>query len=301
MKNKFFRKLLNIFKYLAIYYLSAKMICFAIPKFLHMQFRILHYESFKPLAELSKYEHMWSFFGRSYNYNLFIGLTEFLIGILIVFRRTRLIALLISLGVCINILILNIEFEIYFAIQHITLDLALTLLLLTGYRKDLYQFFIQFGGRFKKNFHTPRKRFVRILPFLYIILLPVGYFIFAYKMRAGVSEELVGSYKIEGIRLGNNGLELEKGSLGSSPMMFLEYNNQAVLSMNDSIYFGAYSAENGKIQMYFNPPADHRISSIKGNLKDDLLKGSMNDSIPVEMKIKRLPAQKDYLNELYQK
>ncbi|WP_424493284.1 hypothetical protein [Salinimicrobium sp. GXAS 041] len=266
-----------------------------------MQFRILHYESFKPLAELSKYEHMWSFFGRSYNYNLFIGLTEFLIGILIVFRRTRLIALLISLGVCINILILNIEFEIYFAIQHITLDLALTLLLLTGYRKDLYQFFIQFGGRFKKNFHTPRKRFVRILPFLYIILLPVGYFIFAYKMRAGVSEELVGSYKIEGIRLGNNGLELEKGSLGSSPMMFLEYNNQAVLSMNDSIYFGAYSAENGKIQMYFNPPADHRISSIKGNLKDDLLKGSMNDSIPVEMKIKRLPAQKDYLNELYQK
>ncbi len=301
MKNKFFTKLLKVLKYLAIYYLSAKMICFAIPKFLHMQFRTLHYESFKPLAEISKYEHMWSFFGRSYNYNLFIGLTEFLIGILIVFKRTRLIALLISLGVCINILILNIEFDIDFAIQHITLDLVLTLLLLTGFRRDLYQFFIKYGGRFSHDFEAPHKKIIRILPFLYVILLPVGYFMFAYNIRSGVSEEVVGSYRIDDIQLSNTKLELEKGKLGTSPMMFLEYNNQAVLSLNDSIYFGAYSAENAEIRIYFNPPADQRIRSIKGSFKDDLLKGSMNDSIPVEIKIKRLSAEEDYLNDLYTK
>jgi len=113
LKNITLKNILVVFKYLLIYYLSAKMICFAIPKLLHMQFRVMHYESYLPLAEISKYQHMWSFFGRSYNYNIFISLAEFLIGAIVVFKRTRLIALLISLGVCANLIILNIEFDIF--------------------------------------------------------------------------------------------------------------------------------------------------------------------------------------------
>src|SRR5699024_9129071 len=109
------RKTLQGFRLLCIYYLSATMICFAISKFLYMQFRVLHWESYVPLVEVSKLQHMWSFFGRSYNYNLFIGIAEFLIGVLIVFKRTRLIALLLLFGLSLNILILNIEFDIYFA------------------------------------------------------------------------------------------------------------------------------------------------------------------------------------------
>ncbi len=53
-----------------------------------------------------------SFFGRSYAYNIFIGLTELAVGVLVVFKRTRLIALLISLGVCLNIFIINFEFDL---------------------------------------------------------------------------------------------------------------------------------------------------------------------------------------------
>jgi len=136
MKQLTLRNVLNVLKYLLIYYLSAKMICFAIPKLLHMQFRVLHYESYLPLAEISKYQHMWSFFGRSYNYNIFIGLAEFLIGALVVFKRTRLIALLISLGVCANIIILNIEFEIFFALEHVLVDFAITLILLSLHLHD---------------------------------------------------------------------------------------------------------------------------------------------------------------------
>ena len=138
-------------KYLFIYYLSAKMIVFAIPKLLFTQFRILHWESYVPLVELSKYQHMWSFFGRSYNYNLFIGSIEILIGALIVFKRTRLIALLVALGIFTNILILNIEFDIYFAIAHIFADWLIVILLLSNYYGDLYKFFVTLGGKFNHS------------------------------------------------------------------------------------------------------------------------------------------------------
>ena len=293
-------KALNVIKYLAIYYLSIKMICFAIPKFLFMQFRVFHYESFIPLAEISKLQHMWSFFGRSYNYNLFIGTVEFLIGILVVFNRTRLIALLLSLGVCANILILNIEFDVYFAIQHVSLDLAITVLLLTEYYKDLYKFFIELGGKFRVQVNSASSAFLKKLPFLYIIIFPIGYFIFAYKLRSSVNEELVGSYRIKDFQINDDYLEIKQGKLGKTPMIFFERKNLAVLSINDSIYFGGYSTKNDSITIYFRTPIVKNIRKIKGELKNQsLLRGAINDSALINMEIERLLPKEDYLNNLY--
>ena len=276
------------------------MICFGIPKLLFMQFRILHYESFLPLAEISKYQHMWSFFGRSYNYNIFIGLAELLIGILIVFKRTRLIALLISIGVCLNILILNIEFEIYFALSHIILDFVLSILLLLEYRKDLYQFFILNSGRIKRSILPKKKGFLHKLPFLYVLILPIGYGIFSYNLKSTVDDTVTGSYTIEEFKIDDKGLEITKGKLGSSPMLFLEHTHQAIISMNDSIYYGRYSIYKREIRMYFDPPVN-QINSITGRLDKEnfTINGVMNDSIPAMIDLKRLTEKEDYLNNLY--
>ncbi|WP_238388496.1 hypothetical protein [Christiangramia aestuarii] len=265
-----------------------------------MQFRILHYESFLPLAEISKYQHMWSFFGRSYNYNIFIGLIELLIGILIVFRRTRLMALLLSLGVCLNILILNLEFEVFFAVPHIILDFLLTLLLLAEYRKDIYQFFIANGGKFSNNLQKSKNGFIRILPFLYVIILTTGYALYAYNLKATVNDNLTGSYSIENLKINGSAIELTTGKLGSEPMLFFEHNRQAVFSINDSIYFGAYTSKHENISMYFNPPLQE-IKRIKGKIEKDnsIIKGIANDSISVRIEIERLSMEQDYLNNLY--
>ena len=300
MKSNLTKKIIGVVKYLAIYYLSIKMICFGVPKLLFMQFRILHYESFLPLVEISKYQHMWSFFGRSYNYNIFIGLAELLIGILIVFRRTRLIALLLSIGICLNILILNIEFEIYFAISHIILDLVLTILLLFEYRKDLYKFFILNSGKFKTSLLPKKKGFLQKLPFVYVLILPIGYGIFSYNIKSKVDDTITGSYTIKEFKINYSDINITKGKLGSDPMLFLEYNQQAVISINDSIYYGAYSIFKREIRMYFDPPVD-QINSITGRLDKEnfTINGVMNDSIPVMIDLKRLSEKEDYLNSLY--
>ena len=179
----FSKKLVGILQVLLTYYLSAKYICFGIPKLLHMQFNILRHEAYTPLAQLTKYDHMWSFFGRSYNYNLFLGLIEILIGILVVFKRTRLIALLMLLGVSTNILILNIEFDIDFAIGHVAFDLMACLLLLLPFLPDLREFFLKQGGKMKLGQAENRSRLVRSIPLLFVSILTIGYFIFSVYIK----------------------------------------------------------------------------------------------------------------------
>ncbi|MGS2761447.1 hypothetical protein [Sinomicrobium sp. M5D2P9] len=300
MKNSYLKKILIGLKYLIIYYISASMICFAIPKFLFMQFRVLHYASYVPLVEVSKTQHMWSFFGRSYHYNLFIGITEFLIGVFIVFRRTRLIALLMALGVCSNILILNIEFDIDFAIGHTFVDFVLIVVLLSEYYRDLYKFFIQLGGKFNHVMNTGQNIFKRYFPVFFVVVLSVSYFIFAFNLRATVNEDVVGAYKIERVSINNTPVILNNGNLGSDPMMFLEYNNQIVLSVNDTAYYGHYVLVKDSIKIRLNHPTNFQFKSMDGLIKDNnSILGEMDEKKLFQMDYTRIDGKKDYLNDLY--
>ncbi|WP_143961296.1 hypothetical protein [Litoribacter populi] len=300
MKNINFRKVVLVVKYLMIYYLSAKMICFAIPKFFFMQFRILHWESYLPLVEISKSLHMWSFFGRSYNYNIFIGLAEFMIGALVVFKRTRLIALLISAGVCSNIIILNIEFDIVFAIQHVLLDFAITLILLSAYSKDLYHFFIELGGKFHRSKPIEKLSSYKVyLPFLFILVLSVSYSIFAYTLKSTVYKDIVGTYEIRSLHLNEDDIPLSKGKLGSQPMMFFEHNNQVVLSVNEELYFGYYYVDRDTLKFSYKDPAGSGIQTAKGLISTNSLEGTLNEEIPFRFMFQRVDGKKNYLNDLY--
>lgn len=303
MKNSTLKKILNVLKYLAIYSLSTKMITFAIPKLLYMQFRQLHWESFVYLSEVTKFQHMWSFFGRSYNYNLFIGITEFLIGALIIFRKTRLIALLLSLGVCLNIFILNIEFEVYFAIRHISFDLAITILLLLEYYKDIYQFFIKLGGKFNEVRLKPKHKFFRIFPYVYVVLLSVGYFIFSVYVKSMYSVEgpFVGSYEVNAIKVNDTVMDLRKGSIGRKPMLFLEHNSQLILSVQDTMYTGFYQVKDENISLGFEAPTHfglHRLLDVSFDTSH--IKGAAESGEVFEIAFEKLSVEEDYLNGLYE-
>ena len=302
MSNPALRKVLDILKYLAIYSLSSKMITFAIPKLLFMQFRQLHWESFVYLAEATKFQHMWSFFGRSYYYNVFIGATEFLIGALILFPRTRLIALMLSLGVCLNIFILNIEFEIDFAIGHITFDLALTLFLLLEYYQDIYKFFIDLGGKLTSVISRPKNKFLRIFPYVFLIGLSVGYFLVSVyiKNTMNVSDKIVGSYEVKSIKVNDSLIDLNKGSIGTKPMLFFEHNREFVLSIQDTLYVGFYIIQNEKMSFGFNEPTHFGFRRLlDAEYNETGARGISEDSLRYEINYQRLSEEEDYLNGLY--
>ena len=300
MKNKYIKKFLIVLKYLAIYFLATKLICFAIPKFLFMQFRVLHYEAYAPLIEISKTQHMWSFFGRSYHYNLFIGLAEFLIGVFIVFKRTRLIALLMALGLYSNLLVLNTEFDINFAIGHTIFDFTLVLLLLADYYQDIYTFFIQLGGRINKPLTFEKNKVKRYFPAFFIVILSVSYFIFALNLKSTVNDEVIGSYKIEGLTIDNTTVELSNGKIGKDPMLFIEHNNQIVFSINDSLYFGNYALEKDSIRIgFYQQPTEFQIRTIFGIIKNNTISGESYDKHSIQLNYTRIDSKKNYLNGLY--
>ena len=301
MKNPILKKIITFLKYAAILYLSIGMIALAIPKLLEMQFRVDHYDAFVPLAELPKPIHMWSFFGRSYVYNLFIGLTELAIGILIVFKRTRLLGLLISLGVCLNIFILNIEFDmIYEIVRHISIDLLLTVVLLIEYRKDVYKFFIEMGGKLNGEVIKAKSGVWKKLRIGYVILFPMAYFIFSYTIISSFDYNFIGSYEIKNTKIENESISFSKGTLGSTPMLFFERNDRVKLSVNDSLHHGSYKIEGEHLLMSFWSTTNHPIEYIDAQIKDNtFITGTLNDSIPIQMEIERLPVEKDYLNGMY--
>ncbi|MFD0931758.1 hypothetical protein ACFQ0R_04005 [Psychroflexus salinarum] len=301
MTNITLKKVITFAKYLAIILLSIDMIVLAIPKLLQMQFRMSHYRAFVPLAELPKPELMMSFFGRSYAYNIFIGLTELAVGVLIVFKRTRLLGLLISLGVCLNVFIINFEFDMVYEVKrHITMTLVLTIALLFEYRKDLYKFFIELGGKLSGEAFSVKNTIWKKLRIGYVILFPVAYFIFSFVVISSFDYNLIGSYEIKNTEIENKTIEFKKGTLGSTPMLFFEKNNILVLSVNDSIHYGSYTIENEDLFMRFWSTTNHPIEYIDAQFKDyTFITGTLNDSIPIQMEIKRLPVEKDYLNGMY--
>ncbi|MDG3581884.1 MULTISPECIES: hypothetical protein [Galbibacter] len=299
--NRFINSAVKIIKYTAIYYLSVKMIVFAIAKILRLQFTIPYVDSYTPLAELSGHQHMWSFFGRSYSYNLFIAISELLIGILIVSKKTRLVALLLCFTVCLNVAILSFGFNIYFAQWHAVMDLLITMAFLSHYVPDLYKFFIQNEG---KIYQTNKNKTATIklwLPYIIIITLTSVYFIFWYNYTSPqTSNKIAGAYEVKSIKINDSTIYFKKGKVGIKPMLFLEQYNAAVFSIEDSIYYGSYYQNNDTLRIAIKNPAIKSMEFMNGIIKNDsIIAGkTRNNESDFQLFYKRISSKHNYLNGL---
>jgi len=96
---------------------------------------------YTPFGKLDKDILFWSTMGISRSYCIFMGILEIIPAILVLFRRTRLVGLLISLPVLINIVAINFSFDISVKIFSLFL-LLLNLFFLFPHLKTLFQFLI---------------------------------------------------------------------------------------------------------------------------------------------------------------
>ncbi|WP_312297178.1 hypothetical protein [Chryseobacterium sp.] len=95
----------------------------------------------------------WSTMGASHFYSVFTGILELCAAVLIFFNRTRMLGLLFSLGIFLNILGINLGFDISVKLFSLML-LSMTVFALKDDWKTLYEFFI-----LKKD--MPRKGIVK--------------------------------------------------------------------------------------------------------------------------------------------
>ncbi len=125
------------------YILSLEMLIYGFNKLFKFQFyqpeaNILY----TPFGYLDKDILYWSVIGTSYSYNVFLGAIEVFAGVLLLFRRTRLLGSLFCFGILVQILMINISFDI--TVKGLSgFLLLLSAILIAPFAKKLWCFFIE--------------------------------------------------------------------------------------------------------------------------------------------------------------
>ncbi|MBL4755602.1 MAG: hypothetical protein JKY52_18670 [Flavobacteriales bacterium] len=124
------------------YFLALQLFKYGFDKLFKHQFYLPEPNTlFTPLGYLSKDILYWSTMGASYSYNVFMGLLEIIPAIMLLFRPTRLVGTLSTVAVMLNVLMVNIGFDISVKLYSAFL-LFLGMLLVVPSIKRLYHVLI---------------------------------------------------------------------------------------------------------------------------------------------------------------
>ena len=175
------QNLSKISRTISVYYLAFILLKYGFDKIFKSQFYLpepnILYSQFKDLSCDILY---WSTIGTSRFYSISLGIIEVFTAVLLLINRTRIIGLLLSIGVFINIIIINFGFDISVKTFSILL-LSMTIYTLFPDLKLLYDFFIR---RKQSQLNKSNYYFIKSTPirfgiktfvlglFLIFILLP---------------------------------------------------------------------------------------------------------------------------------
>ena len=124
------------------YYLALQLFKYGLDKVFKHQFYLPEPNIlYTPLGQLSPDILYWSVMGTSYSYSLFAGIIEVIPAFLLLFRRTRLLGALIAFPVLVNVLMINIGFDITVKLFAAFL-LFLSAVIISPSLQKLYDFFI---------------------------------------------------------------------------------------------------------------------------------------------------------------
>jgi hypothetical protein len=127
------------------YYLIYQMIIYGLAKVFYLQFMYPSDIALeKTLGDMSPMGLMWTFMGYSMGYTMFVGWLEFFGGLFLIFRRTTTLGALITLGVMLNVFMLNMCYDV--PVKLLSLHMVLmSLFLLYPVVKEVGSFFFSRG------------------------------------------------------------------------------------------------------------------------------------------------------------
>lgn len=111
-KKKYHPKLFYYLHTLTRYYLAFSLLAYGISKVFYNQFFIPDWGFVTKLSDLVPQHVLWSFMASSRSYQFFGGLMEIIPALLLLFRKTSALGALLAIAVLINILMLNIGYDV---------------------------------------------------------------------------------------------------------------------------------------------------------------------------------------------
>jgi len=88
------------------------------------------------ISELTPMQIMWLFFGYSYGYGLFIGLSQIIGGLMLLHPRTKLLGITVLIPILLNIIVADLFFEVLFGATLTAIWLFVLLLFVLWYERE---------------------------------------------------------------------------------------------------------------------------------------------------------------------
>lgn len=125
-----------------VFYLSLVMFMYGFDKIFKAQFYLPEPNTlYTPLGMLEKDLLFWSTMGSSYSYTVFLGFAELLSALFLLHRKTRNFGLFLLFGILLNVVMINLSFDISVKLYSFFL-LIVCFLLLVSSVKQLMAFFV---------------------------------------------------------------------------------------------------------------------------------------------------------------
>ncbi len=158
------------------YFIALDMCVFGVCKFFGLQFNTPLALLDNPFNTLSDSELMWAFFGHSHTFTLLIATIEIIGGLLLIFRKTRLLGVFTLLPVALNIFFLDVFYNGVVTAVYIAVEIAgLLYLLWIEYPRLVKIFFVDDDLKryFFKNKATRNliKLSVIVVPFILMAIV----------------------------------------------------------------------------------------------------------------------------------
>jgi hypothetical protein len=174
------------------YFLAYEVAVYGFAKILKTQFGHLYTRDNTPVGNLNGFDLTWNYFGHSYTFAVILGLLQIGGGTLLLFRRTSLSGTFILLPVMLNIVLINIFYDIdpgaFINSIIITTGLLYLLLLRWNDIKDLF---------FKKVEETPRIRLGFVKPILKLLVIGLAFFSIYGIVMSTPPSAFAGKWKID--------------------------------------------------------------------------------------------------------
>lgn len=229
-----------------------------------------------PLGDFLPMRFSWLFIGYSGPYQIFSGVAEVLIALLLIWRKTALLGALLAIGVFGNVVMLNLSYDIPVKIYSINLLVA-SVFLAWQERDRLFAFFIlnrtvvpsslfekQYQGKWKKSSRIILKAAFILLSFGFTGLDYYNYYKEYHQTNLRVLEPIQpGMYHVElFVKNGDTIPESLVDSLRWKDVIF-DYNGSGSISANDSSLRMRYG------RAYFNYEPDSLGNRLEWTLSSD--------------------------------
>jgi uncharacterized membrane protein YphA (DoxX/SURF4 family) len=168
-KNNHFQKYYGWFLVFVRYYLAVQLLTYGLNKVFKWQFYLPEPNTlFTTVGNTYKDLLYWSSMGVSRTYSIFTGLLEVITAALLLFKRTTLLGACLAFGILLNVLFINLSFDISVKLYSLFLLLLIALILLPYTQKLFYFFFVSTN---QNTTTKPRKKYLLLIKWLVILVI----------------------------------------------------------------------------------------------------------------------------------